>query len=46
MTKWNNEQAARQEILGLVAEYYNEFKKGDLHKCQNGITNRLPAKKS
>ena len=27
MTKWNNESEAREEIKGLVAEYYNQFKK-------------------
>lgn len=26
MTKWQNEQAARQEILALVADYYKEYK--------------------
>ena len=27
MSKWNNELEAREEIKGLVAEYYNQFKK-------------------
>ncbi len=27
MTKWNNESEAREEIKGLVAEYYAQFKK-------------------
>ncbi len=26
MTKWQNEQAARQEILALVSDYYHEYK--------------------
>ena len=26
MTKWQNEQAARQEILALVSEYYHAYK--------------------
>ncbi|MBO4591333.1 MAG: DegT/DnrJ/EryC1/StrS family aminotransferase, partial [Eubacterium sp.] len=32
MSKWNNEQEARDEIKGLVAEYYNQFKKPEQEK--------------
>ena len=27
MGKWNSEAEAREEIKGLVAEYYEQFKK-------------------
>ena len=30
MSKWNNELEAREEIKGLVAEYYNQFKKNKM----------------
>ena len=26
MSKWNSEQEAREQIKGLVADYYHEFK--------------------
>ena len=32
MSKWNSEQEAREEIKGLVAEYYNQFKKPEQEK--------------
>ena len=32
MSKWNNEAEAREEIKGLVAEYYNQFKKPEQEK--------------
>ena len=32
MGKWNNETEAREEIKGLVAEYYNQFKKPEQDK--------------
>lgn len=32
MSKWNSEQEAREEIKGLVAEYYNQFKKPEQNK--------------
>ena len=32
MSKWNSEAEAREEIKGLVAEYYNEFKKPEQMK--------------
>ena len=33
MSKWNSEQEAREEIKGLVAEYYNQFKKPEQEKA-------------
>ena len=27
MSRWENEQAARQEILSLVSDYYHAYKK-------------------
>ena len=32
MSKWNSEAEAREEIKGLVAEYYNQFKKPEQEK--------------
>ena len=32
MAKWNSEAEAREEIKGLVAEYYNQFKKPEQEK--------------
>lgn len=32
MTNWKNEREAREEIKGLVAAYYNEFKKPEQEK--------------
>lgn len=32
MSKWNSEQEAREEIKGLVTEYYNQFKKPEQEK--------------
>ncbi len=32
MSKWNSESEAREEIKGLVAEYYNQFKKPEQEK--------------
>ena len=31
--KWNNEAEAREQIKGLVAEYYNDFKKPEQEKA-------------
>ena len=36
MSKWNSEQEAREEIKGLVAEYYNQFKKPEQEKKFEG----------
>lgn len=33
MSKWNSESEAREEIKGLVAEYYNQFKKPEQEKA-------------
>ena len=33
MSKWQNEEAARQEIRGLVGEYYEQFKKPQKDKA-------------
>lgn len=33
MANWNNEAQAREQIKGLVAEYYNEFKRPEQEKA-------------
>ena len=32
MSNWKNEAEAREQIKGLVAEYYNDFKKPEQEK--------------
>ena len=33
MSNWNNEAEAREYIKGLVADYYNDFKKPEQEKA-------------
>ena len=33
MSNWNNEAEAREQIKGLVAQYYNDFKKPEQDKA-------------